>query len=137
MTFAAGHAAEADFRHPTTGRQWQECARSCRSCEWRAASPRVQPSPVGSIADTFVSVGQNVQRNWCGDTARLMASWTPVCSQLIAAERNEVRHLFWIDAISLPDLFGPNARNFAAPRRVQDRCAWRGELKSIPIAVRD
>jgi hypothetical protein len=44
--------------------------------------------------------------------------------------------LVWIDAISLPDLFGPNARYFPAPRRVQNRCAWRGELKRIPIAAR-
>ena len=54
----------------------------------------------------------------------------------ITAERNEVRHLFWIDAISLPDLLGPDPRNFAAPRREEDRCALRGELKSIPIAAR-
>ena len=34
----------------------------------------------------------------------------------VTAERNKVRYLFWIDAISLPDLFGPDAREFAAPR---------------------
>jgi hypothetical protein len=54
----------------------------------------------------------------------------------IAAERNEVRHLVWIDAVSLPDLLRPDARYFPAPRRVQDRCARRGELKRIPIAAR-
>jgi hypothetical protein len=54
----------------------------------------------------------------------------------IAAERNEVRHLVWIDAVSLPDLFRPNARDFAAPRRIEDRCTRRGELKRIPIAAR-
>jgi hypothetical protein len=42
----------------------------------------------------------------------------------ITAERNEVRHLFWIDGISLQNLFQPDARNFPAPRRVEDRCAW-------------
>jgi hypothetical protein len=29
----------------------------------------------------------------------------------------------WIDAIALPDLFGPDAREFPAPRWVKDRCA--------------
>ena len=53
----------------------------------------------------------------------------------ITAERNEVRHLVWINAISLPDLFGPDAREFATPRRVEDRRARRGELKGIPIAT--
>jgi hypothetical protein len=53
----------------------------------------------------------------------------------ITPERNEVRYLFWIDAISLLDLFRPDARNFAAPRRVEDRRAWRGELKGISIAA--
>src|ERR1700722_9969049 len=38
----------------------------------------------------------------------------------VTAERNEVRHLVWINAISLPDLFGPDAREFATPRRVED-----------------
>ena len=54
----------------------------------------------------------------------------------ITAERNEVRHLVWIDAISLPDLFRANARYFPAPRRVEDCRARRGELKRIPIAAR-
>ena len=45
--------------------------------------------------------------------------------------------LAWINAISLPDLFRPNARYLPAPRRVEDRCARRGELKGIPIAARD
>jgi hypothetical protein len=54
----------------------------------------------------------------------------------VPAERDEVRHLVWIDAISLLDLFGPNTGYFPAPRRVQDRCARRGELKRIPIAAR-
>ena len=54
----------------------------------------------------------------------------------ITAERNEVRHLVWIDAVSLPDLLRPDARYFPAPRRVQDRRARRGELKRIPIAAR-
>ena len=30
----------------------------------------------------------------------------------IAAERNEVRYLFWVDSISLPDLFRTDARNW-------------------------
>ncbi len=54
----------------------------------------------------------------------------------VTAERNEVRNLVWIDAISLPDLVRPNARDFAAPRRVQDCRARRGELKRIPVAAR-
>jgi hypothetical protein len=54
----------------------------------------------------------------------------------IAAQRDEVGYLFRIGAISLADLFGPDAREFAAPRRVEDRCALRGELKGIPIAAR-
>ena len=33
----------------------------------------------------------------------------------ITAQRDEVGHLFRIDAISLADLFGPDAREFAAP----------------------
>ena len=53
----------------------------------------------------------------------------------VTAERNKVRHLLWIDAISLPDLFGPDAREFATPRRVKDRCGRRGELKGISIAA--
>jgi hypothetical protein len=53
----------------------------------------------------------------------------------VTAERDKVRHLLWIDAISLPDLFGPYAREFATPRRVQDTRAWRGELKGIPVAA--
>jgi hypothetical protein len=32
----------------------------------------------------------------------------------IAAQRDEIGCLFRIDAISLPDLLGPDARNFAA-----------------------
>ena len=48
----------------------------------------------------------------------------------ITAERNEVRHLVWID------LFRPDARYFPAPRRVEDRCARRRKLKGIPIAAR-
>ena len=54
----------------------------------------------------------------------------------IAAQRDEVGYLFRIDAISLPNLFGPDARKLAAPRRVEDRCALRGELKGISIAAR-
>jgi hypothetical protein len=38
----------------------------------------------------------------------------------VTAERDKVRHLLWIDAISLPDLFGLNARNLSAPRWVKD-----------------
>ena len=53
----------------------------------------------------------------------------------ITAQRDKVRHLFGIDAISLPDLFRPDAREFATPRRVQDTRAWRGELKGISIAT--
>jgi hypothetical protein len=30
----------------------------------------------------------------------------------IAAQRNEIQHLVWIDAIPLPDPFGPNAWDF-------------------------
>jgi hypothetical protein len=45
-------------------------------------------------------------------------------------------YLLRIDAISLPHLFRPDARDFAAPRRVEDRCALRGELKGISIAAR-
>jgi hypothetical protein len=37
----------------------------------------------------------------------------------IPAERDEVRHLIWIDAISLPDLFRPDAREFTTPRGVR------------------
>jgi hypothetical protein len=44
--------------------------------------------------------------------------------------------LVWIDAISLQDLFGPDARDFASTRRVEDCRARRGELKRIPIAAR-
>ena len=40
----------------------------------------------------------------------------------VTAERNEVRNLFWIDGISLSDLFGPDAREFAAARRVKYHC---------------
>ena len=41
----------------------------------------------------------------------------------VTAKRDKVRHLLWINAISLPNLFGPDAREFAAPRRVEDRRA--------------
>src|SRR5262249_18060885 len=54
----------------------------------------------------------------------------------VATQRNEVGYLFWIDTVSPPNLFGPDARNFAATRRVQDCCALRGELKGISIAAR-
>jgi hypothetical protein len=40
----------------------------------------------------------------------------------ITSERNEVRNLVWIDGISLPDLFGPDARKFTTPRGIEDRC---------------
>jgi len=40
----------------------------------------------------------------------------------VTAESDEVRHLLWVDAISLPDLFGPDAREFATARGVKDRC---------------
>jgi hypothetical protein len=48
----------------------------------------------------------------------------------VPPSRNEVRHLLGIDAISLPDLFRPDARNFPATRRVEDglaskRCAMK------------
>jgi hypothetical protein len=33
----------------------------------------------------------------------------------VAAKRNEVRNLLWIDAVALPDLFGPDAGHFAGP----------------------
>ena len=56
-------------------------------------------------------------------------------SEGVTAKRDKVRHLLWINAISLPDLFGPDARKFTTPRRVKDRCASRGELKKIPIAA--
>jgi len=55
----------------------------------------------------------------------------------VAAKRNEVRNLLWIDAVALPDLFGPDAGHFAGPYRVQDLCAVRGKLERIPIAARD
>jgi hypothetical protein len=54
----------------------------------------------------------------------------------VSAERNKVRHLVWIDVVSLPDLLRPDARYFPTPRRVQDRRPRRGELKRIPIAAR-
>ena len=41
----------------------------------------------------------------------------------ITSERDKVRHLVWIDAISLPDLFGADAREFAAPRGIEDHRA--------------
>jgi hypothetical protein len=40
----------------------------------------------------------------------------------VTSERNEVRYLVWTDALSLPDLFRPGAREFAAPRRIKYRC---------------
>jgi hypothetical protein len=55
----------------------------------------------------------------------------------VAAERNEVRNLLWVNAISLANLVGPDTRNFAAPRRIQDGCGRRGQLKGIPIAACD
>ena len=54
----------------------------------------------------------------------------------ITPQRDEVGYLFRIDAISLPNVFRPNTRQLAAPRRVEDRCALRGELKGISIATR-
>ena len=55
----------------------------------------------------------------------------------ITAERDEVRHSVWIDAISLPDLFRPDARDFPPRDGIEDRRAWRGELKGISIAASD
>jgi hypothetical protein len=40
------------------------------------------------------------------------------------------RQLFWINAITLPDVFGPDARYLATPRPVEDCRAWRSELKA-------
>jgi hypothetical protein len=40
----------------------------------------------------------------------------------VTTERDEVRYLVRIDPISLPHLFGPDAREFAAPRRVKYHC---------------
>jgi hypothetical protein len=40
-----------------------------------------------------------------------------------------------IDAISLPDLLGSDARKLATSRRVKDRYAVRDELKGISIAA--
>ena len=40
----------------------------------------------------------------------------------VAAERDKVRHLLWINAISFPNLFRPDEREFAAARRIEDRC---------------
>src|SRR3984957_8264637 len=67
---------------------------------------------------------------------KTQADMAPPLSVDRDAERNKVRHLVWIDAVSLPDLLRPDARYFPAPRRVQDRRARRGELKRIPIAAR-
>jgi hypothetical protein len=47
----------------------------------------------------------------------------------VIVECNKVRHLVWIDAVSLPNLFGTVACDFVAPRR--------GELKEIPIVAGD
>jgi len=57
--------------------------------------------------------------------------------QPVAAKRNEVRNLLWIDAVALPDLLGPDAGHFAGPYRVEDLCAVRGKLERIPIAACD
>ena len=64
-----------------------------------------------------------------------MRNWSSAWG--ITAWRDNVRHLIWIDAISLSDLFGPDAREFPARRRVKDCCGWRGELKGISIAASD
>jgi hypothetical protein len=53
----------------------------------------------------------------------------------VTAERDEVRYSLWINAITLPHLLGPDAREFTAPRRVQNRCVRRGELKGISITA--
>jgi hypothetical protein len=53
----------------------------------------------------------------------------------VPAESNKVRHLVWIDAIPFPDLFGPDARKFPAPRGIEDGCTGWGELKGISIAA--
>jgi hypothetical protein len=54
----------------------------------------------------------------------------------IAAKRDEVRHLLRLNAIPLPNLVRPDARDSAGSHWVEDCRAWRGELKLIPIAAR-
>ena len=55
----------------------------------------------------------------------------------IAAKRDEVGYLFRVDAVSLPDLFGADARDFAGPHGIEDRRARRGQLKRVPISAGD
>ena len=52
----------------------------------------------------------------------------------ITAERDKVRHLVWINAISFPHLFGPDARYSAAPRPVE-AVVFGEEAESISISL--
>jgi hypothetical protein len=69
------------------------------------------------------------------------ALWPNPCSGgqfvgWIAAKRDEIRDLLRVNPIPLPDLIGPDARDFAAPHWVKDCRTWRGKLKRIPITAR-
>ncbi|MGZ8367493.1 MAG: hypothetical protein ACXWVK_02005, partial [Rhodoplanes sp.] len=55
----------------------------------------------------------------------------------IAAQRDEIRHLLGIDAVSRADLGGTDARHLACAHRVQDGRALGGELEGVAIAACD
>jgi hypothetical protein len=52
----------------------------------------------------------------------------------ISPECNEVRYLVWIDAISLPYLFGPDVRYFSYPV-AGDAASARGQLACSPMTT--
>src|SRR5262249_10557129 len=53
----------------------------------------------------------------------------------IAAQRDEIRHLFGLDAIALAHLIRPNPRQLAGADGIEDRRARRSELKRVTIAA--
>ena len=55
----------------------------------------------------------------------------------VAAQGDEIRNLYWIDAISRPNLVWTCARHLARADGVEDDGAIGGKLKCVAVAARD
>src|SRR5262245_8167457 len=54
----------------------------------------------------------------------------------IAAQCDEIWHLFWLDAVALAHLRRPDTRRLGAAHRIDDRGAGGGELERVAVAAR-
>src|SRR6516164_10974774 len=111
---------------------WKDSA-AALSCSWwqwrdRAADPLqyVRSARLGAPRRGCHSAAAAQQRPARRRQARLGR---------IAAQRDEIRHLFGLDAIALAHLIRPNPRQLAGADGIEDRRARRSELKRVTIAA--